>query len=104
MTESISRRVLLRKLSAVVTTGSVLKLVLLGAAQHVHKLVREEKGRGREGDYSPKFFNPHQYQTLRSPCQTIIPPDEHSGGAIEAGAPEFIDLLTSNCDHAKMTR
>jgi hypothetical protein len=25
----------------------------------------------------------------------IIPADDHSGGAVEAGAPEFIDLLTS---------
>jgi len=28
-------------------------------------------------------------------CDAIIPADEKSGGAIEAGAPEFIDLLSS---------
>jgi hypothetical protein len=28
-------------------------------------------------------------------CDTIIPNDDKSGGAVEAGAPEFIDLLTS---------
>jgi gluconate 2-dehydrogenase gamma chain len=28
-------------------------------------------------------------------CNTIIPKDDVSGGAVEAGAPEFIDLLTS---------
>jgi len=28
-------------------------------------------------------------------CETILPADEDSGGAVEAGAPEFIDLLTS---------
>jgi hypothetical protein len=28
-------------------------------------------------------------------CDAIIPKDDHSGGAIEAGAHEFIDLLTS---------
>ena len=27
-------------------------------------------------------------------CEVIIPPDHESGGAREAGAPEFIDLLT----------
>src|SRR5262249_60902659 len=42
-----------------------------------------------------KFFSEHQYKTLKTLCQAIIPPDEKSGGAIEAGAPEFIDLLTS---------
>lgn len=95
MTESISRRALLTKLSAGFTAGSALKLVPLRAAQHIHSLLREQKASGSEGEYSPKFFSTHQYQTLRSLCQMIIPPDEHSGGAIEAGAPEFIDLLTS---------
>ena len=38
---------------------------------------------------------PQQYKTLQSLCETIFPADADSGGAIEAGAPEFIDLLTS---------
>jgi hypothetical protein len=32
---------------------------------------------------------------LVSLCDTIIPKDEISGGAVEAGAPEFIDRITS---------
>jgi gluconate 2-dehydrogenase gamma chain len=36
-----------------------------------------------------------QYKTLQALCETIIPTDADCGGAIEAGAPEFIDLLTS---------
>jgi len=43
----------------------------------------------------PKFFPEHQYKTLRALCQAIIPSDQESGGAIEAGAPEFLDLLSS---------
>jgi len=35
---------------------------------------------------------------LRSLCDTILPKDEKSAGALEAGAPEFIDLLTSEND------
>jgi hypothetical protein len=46
-------------------------------------------------DYSLRFFSPHQYRTLRLLCQTIIPPDDSVGGAIEAGVTEFIDLITS---------
>ena len=41
------------------------------------------------------FFPAKQYETLVSLCDTIIPKDEKSGGAVEAGAPEFIDLITS---------
>ena len=75
--------------------GSVLQLIPLAAAEHVHRMVKQEKAQAAAGAYSPKFFPSHQYQTLRSLCDAIIPADEKSGGAIQAGAPEFIDLLTS---------
>src|SRR5947208_9894198 len=45
--------------------------------------------------YTPKFFSPHAYKALQNLCQTIIPSDDEAKGAVEAGAPEFIDLLTS---------
>jgi gluconate 2-dehydrogenase gamma chain len=44
---------------------------------------------------APLFFSEHQYQLLRELCQLIIPADENGMGAIETGAPEYIDLLTS---------
>jgi gluconate 2-dehydrogenase gamma chain len=44
---------------------------------------------------APLFFSEEQYQLLRELCQLIIPADENGVGAIEAGAPEYIDLLTS---------
>ena len=57
-------------------------------------MIEAEKTRqGRS--YTPKFFDAHQYKTLQALCETILPADADSGGAIEAGAPEFIDLLTS---------
>ena len=75
--------------------GSVLQLIPLAAAEHVHRMVKQEKAQAASGGYQPKFFPAHQYETLRSLCDAIIPADEKSGGAIQAGAPEFIDLLTS---------
>ena len=45
--------------------------------------------------YAPKYFSAHAYKTLQALCQTIIPSDDDAKGAIEAGAPEFIDLITS---------
>ena len=32
---------------------------------------------------------------MRALCHAIIPPDDEAGGALEAGAPEFIDLIAS---------
>jgi gluconate 2-dehydrogenase gamma chain len=91
---SFSRRSLLKALS-VTAAGSALRLVPLAAAEKAHRMVNAEKAAWSAGGYVPKFFSARQYETLRALCQAIIPPDQESGGAIEAGAPEFIDLLTS---------
>jgi gluconate 2-dehydrogenase gamma chain len=91
----ITRRDVLKTLAMGAVGGSVLQAVPLQAAQHVHRMIAQEKSRGGTGTYRPKFFSAHQYQTLSSLCDAIIPADEHSAGAVKAGAPEFIDLLTS---------
>jgi hypothetical protein len=95
MPSKISRRDVLKNLAVGVSAGSVLRSIPLQAAEHVHRMVKEERSQASAGAYTPKFFSAHSYQTLRSLCQTIIPPDEKAGGALEACAPEFIDLLTS---------
>jgi Gluconate 2-dehydrogenase subunit 3 len=93
MTE-ISRRDMLKNLAAGAAGGSVLQMIPAQAAELAHQMIQKEKAAGA-GKYTPKFFPPHQFQTLVFLCDTIIPKDEVSGGAVEAGAPEFIDLLTS---------
>jgi hypothetical protein len=91
----ISRRDLLKSLSMTAAAGSVLRVVPLETAEKAHRIVIAEKAASSSRSYTPKFFSTHQYKTLRALCQAIIPPDRESGGAIEAGAPEFLDLLTS---------
>jgi gluconate 2-dehydrogenase gamma chain len=90
----VSRRDVLRSLAVGATAGSVLTMIPAQAAEFAHELVQKEKA-AAAGKYVPKFFPAHQYEMLLSLCDTIIPKDERSGGAVEAGAPEFIDLLTS---------
>jgi gluconate 2-dehydrogenase subunit 3-like protein len=92
--ESISRRDILRTL-AVGVTGSVLQVIPAEAAAYVHQMVHKEKAAAAAGNYTPKYFSASQYATLVALCDMIIPKDEKCGGAVEAGAPEFIDLLTS---------
>jgi len=74
--------------------GSVLRVIPMQAAEYAHNMVQAEK-ESAAGGYTPKFFPPHQYKILQALCETIIPAEDGTGGAIEAGAPEFIDLLTS---------
>lgn len=93
--QGVSRRDILKTLALGAVGGSVLQVIPAEAAAFAHQTVRKEKAAAPAGKYAPKFFSAHQYETLTSLCDTIIPKDERSGGAVEAGAPEFIDLLTS---------
>jgi len=92
---TVSRRDVLRSLGTVAVAGSVLQVIPLEAAEYAHNLIQAEKTESKTGEYAPKYFDAHQYATLKALCETIIPADADSGGAVEAGAPEFIDLLTS---------
>ena len=95
-----TRRAILKSLTIGAAAGSVLRVIPLQAAEYAHHLIDDEKTAAPA--YVPKFFDPHQYKTLQALCETILPADADSGGAIEAGAPEFIDLLTSeNTDYQK---
>jgi len=85
----VSRRGVLR--SAATALGAGLAPAGAAPVQHIHQATTGEKTLASAS--RPKFFNPHEYATLRRLSELIIPADEHSGSALDAGAPEFIDLL-----------
>jgi hypothetical protein len=43
--------------------------------------------------FTPKFFTAHEYATVRLLVDLIIPKDERSGSATDAGVPEFMDFM-----------
>jgi gluconate 2-dehydrogenase gamma chain len=92
---SLSRRDILKSLTLTAAAGSVLRVLPLEAAEYAHRMVQAEKAAAENGAYAPKFFLARDFKLLQTLCQTIIPADEESKGAVEAGAPEFIDLITS---------
>ena len=47
----------------------------------------------RGAPYEPKQFTPHEWETVRILVDLIIPKDERSGSATEAGVPEFMDFM-----------
>jgi len=98
--DQITRRNVLKSLGIGVAAGSVLQTIPLQAAQYIHGIIEAEKSNDKAGGYQPKFFSAPQYKTLQSLCESILPADANSGGAVEAGAPEFVDLITSeNTDY-----
>jgi len=46
-----------------------------------------------QGSYEPKHFTPHEWDTVRLLVDLIIPRDERSGSATDAGVPEFMDFM-----------
>jgi gluconate 2-dehydrogenase subunit 3-like protein len=100
---SVSRRDVLKSLTMGTAAGSVLSVIPLEAAEYAHHMITTEKAQSKAGAYTPKYFPPSQYKTLQALCETIFPADADCGGAVEAGAPEFIDLLTSENPHYQLT-
>ena len=43
--------------------------------------------------FQPKFFTAHEWRTVRVLVDLIIPKDERSGSATDAGVPEFMDFM-----------
>src|SRR4051812_24701027 len=87
--ETIDRRSIIRGLALAITSAGMLDL---DAAQHVHTETSSEKAKGA---YKVKAFQPAEYKTLQRLAELIVPKDDVSGSALDAGAPEFIDLLCS---------
>jgi hypothetical protein len=51
----------------------------------------------------PKFFTAHEWDTVRILVDIIIPKDERSGSATDAGVPEYIDfLMTDGSDNQRI--
>ena len=50
------------------------------------------------GVAAPKFFNAHEWKTVRMLADYVIPRDERSGSATDAKVPEYMDFLLSDKD------
>jgi len=59
------------------------------ATRFVARLQEEVDG----APYTPKFFTPHEWRTVRLLADIVIPKDERSGSATDAKAPEFVDFM-----------
>jgi hypothetical protein len=62
----------------------------------VHEAVAQEKSAAPKGEYQPKCFTAHEFKTLERLSDLIIPADDHSPGALEAHAAEWIDYMAGN--------
>ena len=88
----VTRRNALKALAVSPLTGafSWTEAEAQAAHQHTQKTVQ------KDSPFAPSFFTDHEYQTVRLLADLILPRDERSGSASEAGVPEFIDFIMSD--------
>ena len=51
---------------------------------------------GARAAFKPKFFTAHEFATVGILANLIIPKDERSGSATDAGVPEFMDFMMTD--------
>jgi gluconate 2-dehydrogenase subunit 3-like protein len=61
-------------------------------AERAAKLARE----ALKAPFAPAFFTPHEWDTVRVLADLVIPRDERSGSATEAGVPEYMDFMLND--------
>ncbi len=90
---SISRRKALKTLGAVpLAAGFTWTPAEAEQAQQKSATARAGATAAKK-PFKPAFFAPHEWATVRLLVDVIIPKDERSGSATDAGVPEFMDFM-----------
>ncbi len=84
----IGRRGLLKAIGAV-PLAALVPVPSAAAVKVAAKAVEGAKGKA----FVPQFFTGHEYETVRVLVDLVIPRDERSGSATDAGLPEFMDFM-----------
>jgi len=90
----ISRRKALQLFSSVpMTAAAIVWTSSETAAAQVQAQAARRQTAERGSPFEPKFFTRHEYATVTVLADLIIPRDERSGSATDAGVPEFMDFM-----------
>lgn len=86
-----SRRDVLKRIAGAFFAAGLAGEISVADAQHVHAAAASLKG--ALGEYKRQFLTEHEWKTVSRLAELIVPADAGGGSAVDAGAPEFIDLL-----------
>jgi hypothetical protein len=91
---TLNRRAMLQLLgSAPLAAGFTWTTAEAAEAQQRSQAARAA---AKPAGYTPKFFTAHEYATVAVLVDLIIPKDERSGSATDAGVPEFMDFMMND--------
>ena len=87
------RRTILRMIAAGPVAAGFAWTEVEAQEAHQHAQAAQAAAKETRTPFKPKFFTPHEYATVRMLVDIIIPKDERSGSATDAGVPEFMDFM-----------
>jgi hypothetical protein len=90
---SISRRAALEILGAAPAAAAMMWTTAEAEQAHAQADHARAQAATTAAKFKPKFFTAHEYATVGVLVDLIIPRDERSGSATEAGVPEFMDFM-----------
>ena len=88
-----NRRTMLRLLASAPVAAGFAWTEAEAQQAHDHAQAAQATARKTGAPFKPKFFNPHEWATVAVLVDIIIPKDERSGSATEAGVPAFMDFM-----------
>lgn len=89
-----NRRTMLRLLGAApVAAGFVWTEAQAQQAHEQAHAAHQAAAKDPAALFTPAFFTPHEYSTVRVLVDIIIPKDARSGSATDAAVPEFMDFM-----------
>ncbi len=93
----INRRSMLGLLGSVpLAAGFTWTEAEAAAAAQATQTARRPPAGDKPAPFKPKFFTAHEYATVVVLVDLIIPKDERSGSATDAGVPEFMDFMMTD--------
>ena len=90
---SISRRAALEILGAAPAAAAMMWTPAEAEQAHAQADHARKQPAAAAVRFKPKFFTAHEYATVGVLVDLIIPRDDRSGSATEAGVPEFMDFM-----------
>jgi hypothetical protein len=95
--KAIQRPISRRSALALITGGPVAAALVWTPAEaqqaHEHAQAARAQADKKAAPFKPKFFTAHEYATVGVLVDLIIPRDERSGSATDAGVPEIMDVM-----------
>src|SRR5687767_1508175 len=89
----LNRRSMLKALAAAPAAAGFAWTEAEAQQAHHQAQAARQKTATKRAPFKPQFFTAHEYATVMVLVDLIIPKDDRSGSATDAGVPEFMDFM-----------